>query len=72
MVQKYRFGKIYNKLMIFGSDRKDSGILSVGGKKSSLKCTLNAGKLELEVNIFDFYVEPIAFKIEILINVTLF
>ena len=33
--------------------------------------TLNARKLDWEENIFDFYVEPIALKIKILINVTL-
>ena len=32
-------------------------------KGLSPKYTLNACKLELEVNIFDFYVEPVAFKI---------
>ena len=58
--------------MIFRSDRKDCGILSFGGKRSCLKYTLNAFKLDWEENIFDFYVEPIAFKIKILINVTVF
>ena len=63
---------ISNKLMIFGSDRRDGGIPSFGGKKSCLKYTLNACKLDWEENIFDFDVEAIAFKIKILINVTLF
>ena len=58
--------------MIFGSDRKDGEIPSFSGKRSCLKYTLNACKLHLEENIFDFYVEPIVFKIKILINVTLF
>ena len=58
--------------MIFGSDSKDSGIPSFCGKRSCLKYTLNACKLDWEENIFDFYVEPIAFKIKILVNITLF
>ena len=52
----------------FRSDRKNSRILSSGGKRSCLKYTLNACKLDWEENIFDFHVEPIAFKIKILIN----
>ena len=63
---------ISNKLMIFESDRKDGGIPSFGGKKSCLKYTLNVCKLDLEENTFDFYVEPVVFKIKILINLTLF
>ena len=63
---------ISNKLMIFKSDRKDGGIPTFGGKRSCLKQTLNACKLDWEENIFDFYVEPTAFKIKILINITLF
>ena len=58
--------------MIFRSDRKDGGIVLFSGKISCLKYTLNACKLDLEENIFDLYVEPIAFKIKILITVTLF
>ena len=54
------------------SDRKDGGILLFGGERSCLKYTLNACKLNWEESNFDFYVEPIAFKIKILINVTLF
>ena len=50
--------------MIFWSDRKDSKILSIGGKKSCLKYTLNACKVEWEENIFDFYVEPIALEMQ--------
>ena len=59
--------------MIFGSDRKDGGIPSFGAKRSCLKYTLNACKLDWGENIFYFYIEPIAiaFKIKILINVTL-
>ena len=60
---------ISNKLMIFGSDRKDRGIPLFYGKGSCLKYTINACKLDWE-NLFDFYVEPpIAFRISILINV---
>ena len=33
---------------------------------------LNAGKLERDVNLFDFYVESLAFRIKVLINLTLF
>ena len=55
--------------MIFGSDVKDGRIPSFDGKRSFLKYTLNACKLDWEENIFDFYVEPIAFKIRILINI---
>ena len=33
---------------------------------------LNACKLDWEENLFDFYVESIAFRIKILINKTLF
>ena len=54
---------ISKKLMIFESDRKDAGISSFGGKRSCLKYTLNACKVDWEENIFDFYVEPIGFKI---------
>ena len=57
--------------MIFRSDRKDGVIPSFSGKRSCLKYTLNACKLDWEENIFDFYVESIAFKIKILINLTL-
>ena len=52
--------------MIFGSDRKDGGIPPFGEKSSCLKYTLTACKLDWEENIFDFYVETIAFKIKIL------
>ena len=55
--------------MIFGSDVKDGRISSFDGKRSCLKYALNACKLDWEENIFDFYVEPIAFKIRILINI---
>ena len=49
--------------MIFGSDRKDGGIPSFRGKRSCLKYTINACKLDFK-NLFDFYVEsPIAFRI---------
>ena len=58
--------------MIFESDRKDGGIPSLGGKKSCLNYALNVCKLDREENTFDFYVEPIVFKIKILINLTLF
>ena len=61
-----------NKLMIFGSDRADNRIPSFGGKRSCLKYNLHACKLEWVENILYFYVKPIAFKIKILINVTLF
>ena len=54
---------ISNKLMIFGSDRKDGRIPLFGGKRSCLKYTLNACKLDREENIFDFYVEPILSKV---------
>ena len=60
---------ISNKL-IFGSDRKDDVILLFGGKRSCLKYTLNDCKLDREENIFDFYVEPTASKIKILVNIT--
>ena len=33
-------------------------------------CPLNACKLDWEENLFDFYVESLAFRIKILINVT--
>ena len=33
---------------------------------------LNACKMDWEENLFDFYVEPVAFRIKILINITLF
>ena len=58
--------------MIFKSDRKGGIIPSFGEKRSYLKYTLNASKLDWEETIFDFYVEPIAFKIKILIKETLF
>ena len=58
--------------MVFVSDRKDGGIPLFGGKKSCLKYTLNACKVDWEENIVDFYVEPIAFKMKILISVTIF
>ena len=58
--------------MVFVSDRKDGGIPLFGGKKSCLKYTLNAYKVDWEENIVDFYVEPIAFKMKILISVTIF
>ena len=58
--------------MVFVSDRKDGGIPLLGGKKSCLKYTLNACKVDWEENIFDFYVEPIALKIKIPITITLF
>ena len=32
--------------------------------------TLNASELDWQENLFDFYVEAIAFRIKILINVT--
>ena len=62
---------VSNKLMIFRSGRKDGRILSFGGKRSCLKYNLNACKLDSE-NVFDFYVELLAFKIKILDNITLF
>ena len=58
--------------MIFRSDRRDGGIQLFGGKWSCLKYTLNTFKLNWEENISDFYVDSIAFKIKMLINVTLF
>ena len=58
--------------MIFTSDRKDGGIPLFSGKESCLKYILNACKLDWEERIFGFYVEPIAFKIKMFIDGTLF
>ena len=48
---------------------KNGGIPSFTGKRSCLKYPLNACKLDWEGKIFNFYVEPIAFKTKVLINV---
>ena len=55
MVKKKKKKDLARKL-ILGGRRKEGRILLFGGKRSCLKYTLNACKLDLEENIFKFYV----------------
>ena len=59
---------ISNKLMMFKSDRKNREIPFE--KFNSEIYLLDACKLNWEDNLFDFYVDSIAFRIRILIKVT--
>ena len=60
--------------MIFGSGRKTMEFHPLAKKDNVMSeiWLLNAGKLERDVNLFDFYVESLAFRIKVLINLTLF
>ena len=58
--------------MIFWRN-KNSGIPSFGRKQSCLKYNFGMlGNWSEKETFFDFYVESIAFRIKILINITLF
>ena len=59
---------ISNKLMMFKSDRKNREIPFE--KFNSEIYLLDTCKLNWEDNLFDFYVDSIAFRIRILIKVT--
>ena len=75
MEQKYRFGKKrcikqINDIQGWQKKRQNS---AVQRKEVMFEIHLsNACKLSWEVNLFDFYVESIAFRIKILTNVTYF
>ena len=75
MVQNYRFGKercikYVKNIWEWQKKRQTSAIRR---KKVVPEIyVLNAYKLGWEVNLLDFYAESIAFRVKILINVTLF
>ena len=61
------------KLKIFRSDRKKRPNSVDRWKKTMPEIyLLNASKFDLEESLFDFYLDSIAIRIRILMNVTLF